>query len=95
MTSLDLIREACVKANPEIVVWSPTVNEKERKAPRPIRLADVLLAIPEGFALDSQGYFCEGDYNGYVPNGLKWNLRNDSLESQSKDTIKFIASLLK
>lgn len=65
---------------------------------RPIRLADVLLAIGKtgkSCAIDDTGSFCESDFGGFVPNYTKqWNLRKDSLEEQSKNCISFIHELI-
>lgn len=71
---------------------------------RPIRLADVLLAIaqtdnePGNWFVDMQGNFWEIE-NGMVPT-LKdcfpsWNLRKDSIYDQDEATIDFIHQVLK
>lgn len=67
---------------------------------RPIRLADVLLAIGSTeYGIDATGHFlkdfCEKsawDDKGEIP--FKWNLKQDDLEKQSKECLAFIASLL-
>lgn len=134
MTNLEKIREACVKANPEIIELkfgcevdyygertmavsneadyeqgkyifvSPEVkgnnmvflDDKNIKIiGRPIRLADVLLVLKEciniSFSAEYSEFF-EGDIN--TRTGIFWNLRDDNLEYQSKETITFIAGLL-
>lgn len=70
---------------------------------RPIRLADVLLAIRaamKDFGVDSRGAFLEGDGTrigkngngyGYFP---EWNLRNDDLE-KNPQVWDFLAEILK
>lgn len=68
---------------------------------RPIRLADVLLAIgadEKAIAISGLGYFMELK----VENGewitetrhVQWNLKKDNLEDQSPECIHFIAELL-
>lgn len=68
---------------------------------RPIRLADVLLAIDhetdEGIAITRQGRFLQLEDSGWRTqlNGLHgWNLRNDNLTEQSDETVDFIYQLL-
>jgi hypothetical protein len=61
---------------------------------RPIRLADVLLAIgdiPHTHFLKDDTYGIHGDAAKIV---LDWRLRTDDLEQQSDTTLSFIASLL-
>lgn len=66
---------------------------------RPIRLADVLVAIKEksqtieGLADDKFIVFDTG-IQRLVYQGL-WNLRADRLEDQSEETLAFVAGLLK
>lgn len=57
-----------------------------------ISLADVLVAIGNGKGLkvSMDGTFCNHD--GSI--GVQWNLRQDSLESQSPEVLAFLASLL-
>lgn len=90
---LQKIRAKCIEVNPEIVVWSPIVADKKRKAPRPIRLADVLLAM-KNVSLEVSWF--EGDDSLMRLDGanVRWNLREDDLEKQSEETIKFIGSVL-
>lgn len=130
MANLQKIREACIKANPEIVelkfgcevrlkvrgdqgviiealripsngprgfvYWNKDMGEVRvlfaddfEILGRPIRLADVLLAI------DTQGK-SHHEVNGdecFLCSGL-WNLRQDDLSLQSEETLNFIASTL-
>jgi len=66
---------------------------------RPIRLADVLLAIgcnsytvPKDRFRDGNSLY-SGDWNA---NGqIMWNLRADDLEKQSQETVDFLYELLK
>lgn len=135
MSNLQKIKDACIKANPEIMelkfgcdihnhhtgnkliyisqtragshkVLMPfgdtftfpkkvTENGDWIILGRPIRLADVLLALKEGpsisFSADYSEFF-EGDIN--IRSGIFWNLKDDNLEHQSEETINFIADLL-
>lgn len=74
---------------------------------RPIRLADVLLAIDNVKPSLTDAFsdtFCGVRINGEFEmmsvgdsfsSGVKWNLREDNLDSQSEETITFLAELLK
>jgi len=70
--------------------------QKETREGRPIRLADVLLAIKEkygDFVLEFSGIeTCSLEAARIV---RKWDLKNDDLSQQSVETISFIANLLK
>lgn len=60
---------------------------------RPIRLGDVLVAIDD--KVNSWDFVCHA--NGVMTfhrTEAKWNIRNDSLEAQSPETISFLADLL-
>lgn len=73
--------------------------------PRPIRLADVLVAlqkvkltgdrylivVPDGYI---QIMFCSLHHSDEEIDACKWNLLDDNLDHQSEETISFIASLL-
>jgi hypothetical protein len=102
---LSFIREKCIVANPEIgndysvaAIGGRLRNTSERvwnaKAVqgRPIRLADVLLAI--NATLRKERGTISLDENS-VKLILFWNLRADDLEKQSEETISFLAELLK
>lgn len=125
MTDLEIIRAACVKANPEIEIdeWfvcpihgridspighSTGCRENVHTEPeyRPIRLADVLLAVREtnqSWYVRNDGVFFEwekftdgGDgHHGVKSSYIVWNLRTDDLEQQSPETLAFLANLLK
>jgi len=99
------LREAVIKAVPEIA----KTGCHEKYAPehrcsycmvfgRPIRLADILLAIGSKkipVAVDDQGAIWDwqnGDWHG---NGaIRYNLGNDDLAAQSEETKRFLHSLL-
>lgn len=152
MTNLNIIREACIKANPEIMefkfgceiefivqidwrkvsaglrstkiffigidedsnkcYWSPEksflmVDPNEEKMRgytilgRPIRLADVLLAMEKKVKDKST------NNTEYLSNEMQylwesakdiihlWNLREDDLSKQSAECLEFLANLLK
>ncbi len=92
---LQKIREKCIEANPkdswleygQEVVEDTNGNFIASSRPRPIRLADVLLAIRK---------FVEE--NGEPQDKLiysLWNPKDNNLENQSEETIEFIYRLLK
>jgi hypothetical protein len=96
------IRDACIKANPEIECryahgGFPPPGESVCKCEvRPIRLADVLLASQKNmFAiqtlLDGRLTAVGDDASSHVI----WNLRKDDLTLQSNECLEFISSLLK
>lgn len=64
---------------------------------RPIRLVDVLLAMRglNYISIDPSGDFWQTSTRGRSHLVANWNLRADSLEDQSPETISFIHSLLK
>jgi hypothetical protein len=88
------IRAACIKANSEIQDWCKKHDGKTDgcfscgMSSRPIRLADVLLAIPQ---IESP---IETQLTHRIQVVLRWNLRKDRLEDQSPETLDFIHSLL-
>lgn len=65
---------------------------------RPIRLADVLLAIQkkkhndETYLVNMYGIFMDTHFNFSMKN--QWNLLKDNLEEQSPETISFVIELL-
>jgi hypothetical protein len=63
-------------------------SERLYPARRPIRLADVLLAMFEGDAEERADELIHGSVK-------VWNLRKDDLNEQSEETITFLAELLK
>jgi hypothetical protein len=98
---LETIRQACIKANKEIVTTHlPTEKFNPYETERPIRLADVLLAIgdnnPKVNGIRANGGFMRiGRFQQRNTNyTLFWNLRTDDLTAQSNDTIEFLANLL-
>ena len=142
---LELIRQKCIEANPEIVelkfgcevilkqsifgrqkgvhgfvgatpdgifivfpgdghqIYCEEENAYEVIG-RPIRLADVLLAIFEGkvyekinevpLILDSGLFGTSTVGHAIKTSGYSWNLRKDDLNEQSEETINFLAKLL-
>lgn len=83
---IDLIRGKCIEA----LSADGTRSEQSlyaRGFDRPIRLSDVLLAIQESGNGKAISYFLVADGN--------WNLRKDSLDEQTNETISFLADLLK
>lgn len=82
-----------------------SVEDSKQILGRPIRLADVLLALEDNVK-ESTTFFA-AFYNKkfllcfrlFMPNPdlvheTEWNLKDDNLEHQSEETINFIASLL-
>lgn len=89
MPNLELIQQKCAEANPDGFEFGVS---------RPIRLADVLLAIRANPSHHSYSIqvsenvsFCRGET--WIEIG--WNLRKDNLNDQSEDTIHALADLLK
>jgi hypothetical protein len=88
---LDLIRAACIEVNPS----DTTLRDKnswqglqiKREYGRPVRLADVLLAINES-KKRPYGYDVLMEIVAY------WNLRKDDLSEQSVECVAFLAELL-
>lgn len=60
---------------------------------RPIRLADVLVAIPHWVSVDNDGSFRKGNQLSSSFLG-QWNLLDDNLDHQSEETKQFLISLL-
>lgn len=99
------IREACIKANPEIEKRElPEMSDSSFPWPE-IRLADVLLAIlavnpanRTNILVESGGLIKQmewSDDDRYVyKSGADYNLRADDLTQQSDECIEFISSLL-
>ena len=109
---IQAIREKCIEANPEIDIceWSGLPYQhcacKDiSRHNRPIRLADILLAINQlqgdgSYVISDAGIFAFFKAEGArIDKALKvlecsYNLRADSLESQSDETVDFLHSLL-
>ena len=119
---LEAVRQACIKANPEIVelklgcayrvpkrsevfvVTSEHVIETIKGMGvkiigRPPRLADVMLPIgryEDLIHVTCDGWFCVlGTPVNQFFRRAQWNLRKDSLDEQSEETISFLYELLK
>lgn len=90
MNQIEIVREACVKANPAILLGEDEAHQGPYY--RPIRLADVLLAMKlqedREFAYQVK-LIVGGAYN------TMWNLRKDDLPQQTPETLAFLADLLK
>jgi hypothetical protein len=98
MTDYDIIREACIKANPD-KSWIKEVVDIDGDMVQPT-LADVLLAIefrkcPQIYYVADTGRFYQDEYDAPTRLPAAWNLRNDDLSKQSLETLKFLAELLK
>lgn len=106
MTLLQQIREKIVAAVPEIKTRALKINlpEIQLEQKDTIRLSDVLVAMGKkraGIYVSYCGEFMEAQiqngYTNYIPvkeAGIFWNLRKDSLDDQSPETIQFIHSIL-
>lgn len=106
---LTSIRIACIKANPsEFECNDLRLTHVEANCPanRPIRLADVLLAIGHLDVIKYKEGFKTHPHNvcvttlGYAlnENGMhlfEWNLRQDDLTEQSDYCVSFLYELLK
>lgn len=106
---LKVIRDACLKANPEIEVrnssmmlkgtFTGLINHRDTK----IRVADVLLALESiksrehTYWIDCGGQFASRKFSEEHESWLHvfWNLRADNLNEQSDECVAFIAELLK
>ena len=101
MNTVNKIKEACRKANPD-KTWNWGC-ECDRTYKDPFTLADVLLAINlldvihwngaryelGEFRVSAEGYFMLKERNP-----VRWNLKDNNLENQSPETIDFIHGLL-
>lgn len=97
---LDLIRAACIEANPS----DTTLRDKnswqglqiKREYGRPVRLADVLLALPTLWVQPKTdvGNGTRSINSGMMNSGISWNLRRDDLAEQSDECVSFLAELL-
>lgn len=99
---LELIRRECIKANAEIETYNCECFTGCHAIGRPIRLADVLLAIGEfghhNIAVTSGSVIIEASEIGWrdcEPKRLHWNLRKDDLTLQTDEFIQFAYDLLK
>lgn len=103
---LEVIRAACIKANPEIEKRERVLAEFGAGYFHPIRLADVLLAIggekgqTKGLVVNTLGQMTVMELieGGLAVRSLpdiivEWNLRRDDLTQQSDECVAFVASL--
>lgn len=105
MTHLKAVREAVIKTNPEKFVVPANclfhAGQKEQMCIcERVGLADVLLALIEnyetpqiGLGTGSDGQ-CLWTFFDKDKAEILWNLRKDSLDDQSPETITFLHSLL-
>lgn len=107
-TNLEIIRAACIKANPEIKERASTDTGTDSR-PKiyfefedDIRLADVLLAIDKTphwmlgkWSVRSDGAIATPDNFMHGDILASWNLHKDDLTQQSPETLQFLADLLK
>lgn len=96
-TPYDIVREACVKANPEIIEFDKGFIHLFPE--RTIHLADVLLAIKGKYmigTLHKDGGFKNGrEWFGEI--AWDWDLSHDSLEwhrDNQPETVEWLAGLL-
>lgn len=107
-SNLEIIRAVCIDANPEIVSVVENEFDGVDVSERPIRFADVLLAIGK----KERGHifaradgeiavffkwvdFGEEKRHEVEPTYIEWNLRKDDLTQQSPETLQFLSDLLK
>lgn len=94
---IEVVRKACVAANPEIVESHQGEEDGEIvwiEIFRPIRLADVLLAMGRKWRINGSGYFDDGTGKVLGTPDPYWNLCANDLTQQSDETLKFLADLL-
>jgi hypothetical protein len=88
MTNLDIIREACERAHGHELTDARGIS-------RPIRLADVLLAIEPWFGESpDEGKMITEKMSDVLLIIQYWNLRADDLLQQSEETLNLIAAAL-
>lgn len=98
MTDLELIKAACVAANPD-KDWQHW-ETPDRLVDTSPRLADVLLAIGEKlpkteYLVDARGFVLSYSTLSVAEPSVSWNLRADNLDDQSLECLAFIANLLR
>lgn len=103
--NIEIIRKACVAANPQVGNYdvcpcgmSDCQNFRDGRIDAPIRLADVLLAVPHLKPKDHRNIVrgqAESVGNvGFMTVICEWNLRKDDLTEQSDECLTFLADLL-
>lgn len=96
-TDYEVVRDVCIAVNSELI------PDAKYQGVRPIRLADVLLAIRHRFQFSSGIEYRTASIElvvptfegGYFKREERWNLHADDLSQQSSETLKFLASLLR
>lgn len=98
-----VISDACIAANPSIkeseyCECGHQMYYQGIEKGRPIRLADVLLAIGrrgDRWNIGGDGCFNHLDQFNNWQKVAQWNLKSDTLSAQSPETIDFLYELLK
>lgn len=97
----DLNGSFMVRSNESLAVFdSAILGANWHILGRPIRLADVLLAMQNkdmgciGRSMNGDFLNCDDDMNNLTEVGSRWDLANDSLDNQSPETIEFLSKLL-
>lgn len=92
------IRSRCIAANPEIgelkTFECGSCGADDQQFYRPIRLADVLLAIGSGVRLEEQTSSGQLSIGVAGKGWTLYNLLEDDLTKQSQETIDFLTDLL-
>lgn len=95
MTHLEELKAVIVKANPEIIkienlcdICDGTKCHGLEVKERPIRLADVLLA------LGADGFVDKEQENNIMNCLVRWEYTDDNLTHQSPETINFLHKIL-
>lgn len=91
--NIEIVRAACVAANPTILKNDCRLCEGEYDGERPIRLADVLLAIRDNTGMNRPHVHINGE-GLEIGHSRFWNCRKDDLTEQSEETLHFLATLL-
>jgi hypothetical protein len=97
---IQAIREACINANPAILIREHCGGCEclPQNYDVLVCLADVLLAmqatttVKGSTLINSYGIFMDTHFNMKFENA--WNLRNDTLDAQSDECLRFLANLL-
>lgn len=96
LKNIAIVRNAVVKAVPEIQNYTCQCFDGCHITGRHIRLADILLAIgDDSFVVEAKtGMFLEMTHEGGRALNAYWNLRADSLDDQSPEFVQSIVTLL-
>jgi hypothetical protein len=95
---LELIRAKCIEAKPtnDFLCGCACCEVEGQDFERPIRLADVLLAINSAIVVMDNPTSEDAENYSYriMDTVMKWNWRKDDLTAQSDQCITFLANLL-